>query len=337
MTGAGAPGGAGIIKALMQETSFHLITADADERASGRYLSKVFYKIPPASSPDFINRILTICQIEKIDVILPLVTKELFLFSKHKALWNKNGIKVIVSDILDLEIANNKSALYKHLQQHQIAIPRFKAIFTVAEFRSACSELGYPDKPVFIKPALSNGSRGARILDHNINDFDLFFQEKPTHLYTNLDQIEKMMGSRPIPEMLVTEYLPGEEYTVDTIVEEGIPRIILPRLRTKMMGGITVQGQFLQNEAIIEYSRSILMSMKLHGPIGLQVKKSAEGEFKILEINPRIQGTSVSALGVGVNLPVLAIRQEFEKINFDEIKIKWGTKFSRYFSEVFYE
>jgi len=42
-------------------------------------------------------------------------------------------------------------------------------------------------------------------------------------------------------------------------------------------------------------------------------------------------------LGAGVNLPVLAVKQELNlPITEEEMKVKWGIKFSRYWSEVFY-
>ncbi|NJN33265.1 MAG: ATP-grasp domain-containing protein [Saprospiraceae bacterium] len=107
------------------------------------------------------------------------------------------------------------------------------------------------------------------------------------------------------PELLVSEVLTGEEFTVDTIVNKGKPILILPRLRSKMNGGISIEGQFIENQEIIQYAHQILSSLSLHGAIGLQVKRAADGRFKILEINPRIQGTSVAALGIGINLPLL--------------------------------
>ncbi|MBK7636810.1 MAG: ATP-grasp domain-containing protein [Saprospiraceae bacterium] len=116
----------------------------------------------------------------------------------------------------------------------------------------------------------------------------------------------------------------------------GVPKLIIPRIRLKMSGGITVQGQFVQHEEIIKYCHDILSSLELHGPIGLQVKMSEDNIFKILEINPRIQGTSISATGAGVNLPLLAVHQEYNDIDYESISINWGVRFSRYFNEVYY-
>jgi carbamoyl-phosphate synthase large subunit len=113
--------------------------------------------------------------------------------------------------------------------------------------------------------------------------------------------------------------------------------LIVPRARYKTINGISVQGAFINNQAIIDYCRQIIEVIGLHGNIGIQVKFSNNNQPLLLEINPRVQGTIVAALGAGVNLPVLAIKQELGlPIQPGEMQVKWGTKFSRYWKEVYY-
>ena len=335
MTGAGAPGGPGIIKALKQGP-FNLFTGDCNSLASGRFLSDKFVELPQAGSKEFIPFVLKFCKENNIEVIFPLVTRELFKFAEHKEEFLSQNIRVIVSDYNSLSIANDKGKLYQHLYRHQIAVPAFEIATTLEELENAVRRLGYPKKPVCIKPTVSNGSRGVRVLQEDIDEFDLLFHHKPTNLFSTLDRIKIILQNRDFPELLVSEYLPGDEFTIDTIVHNGKPKLILPRKRSKMNGGISVQGTFIKHDAIIEYCETIISSLHLSGPIGLQVKANSDGDYRILEINPRIQGTSVAALGIGINLPVLAILQEYTDICFDELPIEWGKSFVRYYEEVFY-
>jgi carbamoyl-phosphate synthase large subunit len=336
MTGAGAPGGPGIIKALLEDKMIKLVVCDMDEEASGRWLCDRFYKIPSVKENGFLAEIIRICNEEEINIIFPLVTLELFVFSKNKALFRDLGVKVIVSDYSSLEIANDKSKLYQHLKMNNIIVPAFEIVNTTDKLISACKNLGYPQKSVCIKPAVSNGSRGVRVLTESIDEYDLLFNYKPQNLFSTLPKILEILDGRIFPDLLVSEYLPGDEYTIDTYVFGGKSSIILPRLRSKMSGGISVKGVFENIPQIVKYTEDVISSMQLHGPIGIQVKQASDGLFKILEINPRIQGTSVSAIGAGINLPLLAVRTEFfgklEKLNH----IKWGTKFVRYFDEVYF-
>jgi carbamoyl-phosphate synthase large subunit len=337
MTGAGAPGGPGIIKALHSAEDITLVVADADEQASGRFLNEKFEVVPKAGEERFIREVERICSEHKIEVIFPLVTRELFLLAKHKSRLLKKGIKVIVSNEDGLQIANNKSHLYKHLGENRIPVPEFHVVNTVEEFSNAAQKLGYPSRDFCFKPSVSNGSRGFRIVSARVNEHQLLFQQKPSSTYIGYEKALEILASGSFPELMVMEYLPGEEITVDTIVKNGIPQLILPRRREQMREGISIRGEFVRNEEVISYCDGIIRSMNLHGPIGIQVKQNDRGAYRILEINPRIQGTSVAAMGMGINLPLIAVMQEFDREKeLIPLHINWGTKFVRYYSEVFY-
>ena len=337
MTGGGAPGAAGIMRCLKQNPLFNVTVADANPNAVGRYMNKDFEIIPFANDPSFANAVFSICRKKNIHAVLPLVTKELIPLSQHIKEFESSGIKLLISPLASLEIANNKSRLYEFLQWRGIPVPEFRVIETVEQFITAVEELGYPQKPVCFKPSVSNGSRGFRIINEQMNELDLLFNHKPTSTYISLHEALRILSSGIFPELLVSEYLPAEEYSVDCLTNHGESVLIVPRLRKRMINGISVEGEFVNEESIINYCRQIIKELQLHGNIGIQVKKSAAGQFLILEINPRVQGTISSALGAGVNLPVLAIKQELGlPILPDELMVKWGTKFSRYWEEVFY-
>ena len=337
MTGGGAPGAAGIIRCLKENKSFHITLADANPDAVGRFLCDDFETIPVASDASFITDVLAVCRKKEINIILPLVTKELIPFSKHIKEFEEKGINVLVSPSHSLEIANNKSRLYEFLEWRGIPVPAFRVVESVDQFKTAVEELGYPLKPVCFKPSVSNGSRGFRIVSEQMNELDLLFNYKPTSTYLSLPDSIRILSSGFFPELLISEYLPGEEYSVDCIAKHGQPVLIVPRLRKRMINGISVEGEFVKDETIISYCIQIITALSLHGNIGIQVKRSATGQFLILEINPRVQGTISAALGAGVNLPELAVKQELNlPISSKELEVKWNTKFSRYWNEVFY-
>lgn len=334
MTGAGAPGAPGILKCLKQNPNLKITLADANPNAVGKLLHPNFEIIPLASADDFIKVIKQLSLKLKVTHILPLVTRELFKFSKEKSAFEKLGIKVLVSNPEGLNIANDKGLTYLTLQENNIATPDFRITHTLADLEAAVKELGYPAKPVTIKPCVSNGSRGFRVLEEKISaNAASFFNEKPNTTSSTLNDILELLKGYDIPPMLVSEYLPGDEYSIDCVVKNGKAIITLPRKRTEIRAGISVRGEFIKNDEIIKYCEKIVEALNLEGNIGLQVKQADDGTFKLLEINPRVQGTIVSALGAGVNLPLLAI----EENPSNDIKIDWGTKFVRYYEEVYYK
>lgn len=268
---------------------------------------------------------------------MPLVTKELIPFAQNKKKFEEQETKILVSKVDSLEIANNKSRLYQFLEWRGIDVPGYRVTENIDQFKLAIEELSASAKRVCFKPSVSNGSRGFRIIANDIDEHDLLFNEKPNSTYISFGDATRILSSKPFPELLVTEYLPGEEYSVDCLANQGQAKLIAPRLRSKMINGISVEGEFVNDINIINYCGEIIKELQLHGNIGIQVKRSSEGKPLIIEINPRVQGTIVAGLGAGINLPVLAIKQELNlPITEEELQVKWGTKFSRYWSEVYY-
>jgi carbamoyl-phosphate synthase large subunit len=337
MTGGGAPGAAGIASCLSKDPRFLITISDANPEALGKHLGYPFINIPLAMAPLFAESVLAICREKKIRLVLPLVTRELVPLAMHKEVFEKAGVKIPVSSVASLEIANNKSRLYQFLQWRSIDVPEFRVVETIEQFTTAVRELGYPEKPVCFKPSVSNGSRGFRILSEQMNELDLLFNYKPESTYMTLDTAKRILSAGTFPELLVSEWLPGDEFSVDCLANDGEARLVIPRLRKKMIGGISVEGEFIKAEELIRYCSTIIRELQLHGNIGIQVKKSDQGHFRILEINPRVQGSIAAAVGAGVNLPVLAVKQELGlPILPEEMAVRWGTRFSKYWTEIYH-
>ena len=337
MTGAGAPGGPGILKCLQKEPGVRVTVADAAADVAGRYLVEDFLQLPPGDDPRFAETVLNACRTRGIQIILPLVSRELIPLAQSRASFASAGIRIPLSATESLEIASNKSRLYEFLQWRGLPVPDFRVATSIGEWSQALKELGYPGKAVCFKPSISNGGRGFRVLDSGMDRRKLFFEQKPDHPFISIEEAQHILSAGPIPELLVSEYLSGQEYSVDCLADRGRTVIALPRLRIRIRGGITVQGQFVRHEEILAYCEAIIRELRLHGPIGIQVRANAEGRFRILEVNPRLQGTVSSALGAGINLPVLSLLQEFGlPIDPGSLRVRWGTRFLRYWEDVFY-
>lgn len=270
-------------------------------------------------------------------MLLPLVTRELEVLAPNKERFLEIGTRIVVSDAQQLHAANDKLQLMQKLKQAGIPVAEFYTATSASEIAEHARKLGYPNKKVCIKPALSNGSRGMRILDAGAGSFEAFFEQKSGNTHTTLESILKLFVDKPLPTMLVMEYLPGEEYTVDALLDNGEPLLLLPRKRITMNNGISVAGIFEENREIMDYATRVFRCMKLHGPNGLQVKRGEDGKFYILEINPRLQGSTTTAMGMGINLPVLSIKQAMgEDIKTRIPQPQWGLRFARYYEDAFF-
>jgi len=317
---------------------FNIIGVDMNGSVAASGLVDRFIQGPKATDPEFTKRLLRICSQHQVDVILPLVSKELPIFSVHKTDFKKIGTDVSVSDVEPLAKALNKGVMLQFLETEGFPIPQYEIVRTAEGLKKAIRNLGYPKKPVCFKPAISDGSRGFRILDENKNRLELLFEEKPCSVYLNeMELLDILQGCEEIPETVVMEYLPNEEYSVDLLADHGRVLIAIPRLRQKIQSGISVQSKIVKEDDVIKYTSDIVEALGLHGNIGVQVRRDQSGNPKIIEINPRIQGTIVHCTAAGVNLPYLSVKlAKGIPIEEDELSVHWGVQMVRYWNEVFF-
>lgn len=339
VTGGGAPGAPGILKAILESNKdITLFSCDIKEQTAGKLLAHQYFTIPAGDSPNYISSFLKKCIEYQIDIVLPITTRELIPLAQNKALFAKNNIRIIVSNEQSLAIANNKGKLYNHLKNNQISTPKFSIATTYQEYKNAVNPYLASNATFIIKPCVANGSRGFRIVTDDVEESDLLFNYKPNSTYIKPEKLNDILQSDPFPPLLVSEYMPGAEYTIDCLIVEGVIKFIIPRLRKTMNNGISVAGTIEQNVEIIKYCEAILNSLDLEGPIGIQVKYDAAGKPLLLEINPRIQGTTVALCGAGLNMAAIAVQPNMvsDIKNINDYPIRWGTKFIRHYTELYY-
>lgn len=339
LTGAGAPGAPGIIKCLRKngERTIRIIGGDMNPHASGKDLVDKFYVLPPAKDPEFIDTVLACCIQEKVKVVLPLVTRELMPFARNKERFAVHGIAVSVMDESILKIANNKVNLLTTLRNLGISTPEFMEVNTVAELEEACRALGYPEKAVCVKTAVGNGSRGVRILDNHKSRYDRFFQEKPNSMYISYEELIRTLSERDeIPQMMVMEYLPGDEYGVESLCVDGKEIISIGRYNSVVLNSITQECRIEYREDAMALAHTVNSTLKLSGLIGYDMKYDRFGHVQVMEINPRLTATVMAYAAGGVNLPYLQIKQLLHE-PFDIPQAPYGMRLKRMYQECYFD
>ncbi len=333
ITGSGAPGIAGTLYSLknnFDKRVIRTIGTDIQDGAVGRYLCDSFYRISRPSSGEYLSDLLSICEREDVDVLLPQNTAELSVLSGHKDDFKKIGTKVAVSSKESIDIANNKHELMKRASVVGVPVPRFHLVSKEADLVECAKDLGWPGRPVVIKPPVSNGMRGLRIIDESLDMRRQFFGEKPSGVNIKMSNLLDILG-RSFPELLVMEYLAGDEYTVDALKAEDL--VVIPRRRDLIKTGITFNGTVEKNDEIIEYSKRLSRETDLSYAFGFQFKIDGEGTPRLLESNPRIQGTMVLATFAGANVIYGAVKHALgEKV--PEFNVNWGARILRYWGGI---
>jgi len=317
VTGGGAPGIAGTIYALRNNPdgeSVKIVTCDMRDEVVGKYLADKFYQVPSAESPDFIESIMKIALQEKVDVILPQVTQELLPLAESLPLFEAKGIKVAVSQKTSIIRANDKWLILEAAKASQVPFPKSYLTRSETELVKSANELGYPRKKVVIKPRLSSGLRGLRILSEEIWNVKRFLEEKPDSLEIKMDELLAILRNGPWPELIVQEFLPGMEYTVDVFRGRN-GAVAIPRLREEIRTGITFRARVKLWKDLENFALKIAENLDLRYAFGFQFKLSEEGVPKLLECNPRVQGTMVTAMFAGCNIIWWAVKEALgEKI-----------------------
>ncbi len=330
VTGAGAPGIAGTIFSLRNNydnRDLHIVTTDSKTDVAGKYISDDFYQILPASQQDlYLESLYNVCRKQNIQIIIPQNTAELLPLSSNKKLFRDIGTEILLSDSSAIKRANNKYELMKVCTENDIPTGKFFLADNFEDLYHFAIEIGWPEKKVVVKPPDSNGMRGVRIIDEKINLKELFYKDKPSSLFLKIDDLKTILGDE-FPQLIVTEYLPGMEYTVDMLRSDNVSYVI-PRTRDEIRTGITFKGKVENNYDITRFSETIAEKLNLKYCFGFQFKLDENGIPKILESNPRIQGTMIMSTLAGANIIYTGVKILLGE-PVPELKINWSTKFFR--------
>jgi len=333
VTGGGAPGISGTIHALRfngENREIKIVTIDARNDVVGKYLSDAFYKVPKAKDPEYINAVMRICEFEKIDVILPQVTMELQKFSDHKREFLSKGVKVVVVDSEAMKVSNDKYELMRIFSGLGYKQGKFELISSKSQLRDFAKKCEYPSKKFVVKPTVSNGMRGLRIVDSEKLNLKAFLNEKPSGEKATLDEISDLFDDGDL-QLVGMEYFPGKEYTVD-VYRSPLSRktVVIPRSRDVIRTGITFEGKLIKNGTIIEMSQKLSEALGMNYSFGFQYKMDQYGNPHLLECNPRIQGTMIMSVLGGANMIYWSVKESLgENLDLDKVEIKWGLNFKR--------
>lgn len=336
-TACGSQFAPGIVKCFKNngEREIRVIGGDMNDHPTNKYIVDAFYVLPPATAVNYVDEILAICKKEKVDILFPQMSSELVAIEEKLDLFKEIGTTVSISRGENLRIANNKAMLYQYMNERGIEVPPFKIARSIVEFERAVSALGYPEKPVCIKMAESSGSRGIRIIDSSKSLYDLFVHSKPESFHTTYEYMMRTLREAPVfPELLIMKCLPGNEYTVDLLADDGEVLYISGRNNTSMIMSIAQESVLQENQHAFEIAKKVVKELCLNGVIGMDFIFDENGVTQLMDINPRIDATITLFAAGGLNLPYLCIKRILGE-DMPKIDIRYGTHLKRRYEEAF--
>ena len=337
MSASGSQFAPGIIKCFKDngEREIKVVGGDMSTDLTNKYLVDKFYRVPAVKDPTYADVLLDICKKEKVDIFFPQMSAELPVLLENISRFDDAGIKVSITRNDSLYIANNKLKLFEFMKENNIPVSKFAVISSLDDFDKAIREVGYPEKPVCVKLTESSGARGVRVIDDSKSRYHIFAHEKPDSFYISYEDMKKTLeDADDFPELMVMEYLSGDEYDVDLIADNGKVLYMAGRRNPVMVMSITQESVLEKNEEAYRIAEQVVEKLGLDGVIGIDYKFAEDGSCRLLEINPRIDATvSIFAAG-GLNLPYLCIKKMLGE-ELPEVAVRYGTRLKRRYLEMF--
>ncbi len=331
ITGVGAPGTQGTLRCL-KSPGVKFIGVDMNPQCAGSHFVDHFYPVPGPEDKNYLGAIAALCHQHDVSLIIPQTTREIEVLSA-----NFRDLKVMVSPYAALKKANDKLAMIKIFEELGFPVPKYRLATSKEMLVEAAHDLGYPEKPVAIKPPKSNGMRGFRILQSSCLTSKRFLSEKPSGIEISLDHmLEILENGKDWPQLLVTEYLPGDEYSVDAFIG-GKASIAIVRKRDLIRSGISFRTTPINHPLMEKMTLDAGKYLGLRYVFGMQYKLDSEGVPKILECNPRVQGTMAATLNTGINLIWAGVLEALGSPVASFPKPKFGLPFERYWGGVIFD
>ena len=241
---------------------------------------------PSAGSDELIERIEWIHRQEKIDVLIPNFDAELFSFMKNEQRLNDKGIHTFLPTIKQFQ-EREKDKLPEYGEKYGVKVPGSINLGSLDQIKEIEEKFDYP---VMIKG-----------------------QFYDAYVASNEEQVKqafhKLAAKWGLP-VIAQEFVKGTEVNIIALGDgKGNTIAAVPMRKQyitdkgKAWGGIT-----LADDKMMELTRMLIQKTKWKGGIELELIKTNNGEYFLIEINPRIPAWVYLAVGAGQNIPDALIK-----------------------------
>ena len=264
-------------QALRHSAHFRLYGCSEDPGRGRALYENHLGALPALDSPLFLPELAKTIRNHAVHFVFPASDEAIVRMSE----WSADSL--IEAEVMTpgpdmCRICASKGATYAFFAG-KLPVPR--------QFR--LDELGDADFPVVIKP-------DSRAVDGGV------------HIAASRAEAEFMLRRSPLDS--ITEFLPGDEFTVDCFTDRsGSLLFVSGRERMRFSGGACVQSRLAENPLFRRYAETINVELRPRGPWFLQLKEDRFGTLRLTEVRARVGYVSGLQRAMGVNLPLLALRE----------------------------
>ena len=263
---------------------------------------------PSAGSDDLIERIETIHQQEKIDVLIPNFDAELFSFMKNEQRLLEKGIHTFLPTIKQFQ-ERDKDKLPEYGKKYGVKVPGSINMGTIGQISEIEEKFDYP---VMIKGQF----------------YDAFHANNEEQVKQAFYKVSAKWGFPVIAQ----EFVEGTEVNVIALGDGLGNTIAAVPMRKQYITdkGKAWSGITLADEKMMVLTRMLIQKTKWKGGMELELIKTKNGEYYLIEINPRIPAWVYLAVGAGQNIPEALIKLALGMEVKPMTEYKIGKMFVRY-------
>ncbi len=278
VTAIGTVTATAIVKQLRNAGGFYILGADINEQNQIATSIDVdeFYQFPYSTTKEYVSYALEFCKEHKVDYYYAVIDKEVVNISANKDNFDEIGTRLCMVNHEFAAACHYKSAFGDWVAAH---IPEI----AVKEYKDQ-NELENAVFPLFIKPNEGVGSAGCKKIGCMQDLISV----------VNPEQIGR--------EVLIQEYIEGENITVDCIRNRktGQKAQIQRRELLRNANGCGIAVEIFHDEKLEKICDYLIEELDLNGVVNIEFFDTGSG-YKIIEINPRFSAGTMYSCMAGIN------------------------------------
>jgi carbamoyl-phosphate synthase large subunit len=300
-----------------------IIATDMQLSAPALQVADVKLQVPAVYDPNYIDITLDICKKHKVNALISLNDLELPILANNKHLFEELGVKVIVSSPEVIDICFDK---YKTAQWiESIGLKSPKTYIRLEDAKKAL-ETGVISFPLFMKPRWGSGSIGLESIA-DMEDLDIYYNI----LMKKIKKTILATASIGNEYILIQEKLTGNEYGLDVMNDlEGNNVGVSVKQKLAMRSGETDKAITLDLPDVKKMGEQIGNELRHIGNLDVDIMQRANGDYCVLELNPRFGGGFPFSYEAGVNLPKAIIEWiKGNKVDTSMLQSEYNRMFSK--------
>ncbi len=245
-----------------------------------------YFEVEPTGlgAEEYVNWCVKFASANCIDVFIP--RNYASSISAQRSRFASIGVNLILAgEPRTLSLIKNKGLFYEALGQDLVPQPAFQVVQNLEQFQSAFVALAARHNKVCYKPTEGIGGKGFKVL--TVGGPPIYSPWDQELLSIEYDEaVSGLAAKADFPELMMMEYLPGQERSVDCLAHDG--QLLAAVTRLKSYDG---NDELLEdNPLLVEYCRRITAKVGLTGLYNVQFMASESGDQYLLEVNARMSG-----------------------------------------------